>query len=114
MSPSDFSNQVAEIASLKATVKAQAVEIRDLKKLFGETSKEFNDSLRALTKAQNELMLQVQPMVNSAAKLEKLLTEADRNDGMKSLAKLLIGGGFIAACASALAGIYEYFKGLGG
>jgi len=58
-----------------------------------------------------ELTLQLQPFIKSAEKIDKLLTEADRQDGMRSLAKTLIGGGVLASVLAGIAGIFTYFKG---
>lgn len=102
--------QTAEIASLKATVRAQALEIRDLKKMLGTVSTEMTSAIKELTASQAEMALQVQPVVKSAEKLEKLITEADRADGMKSLATMLIGGGFFASAGAALLGLFQYFS----
>lgn len=108
----------AEGASLKATTRAQAVEIRDLKKAVDAVVEKMDaaaeknaEALTAMTAAFHSLQLQVTPMLKSAEKLDRLLTEADRQDGMKTLASKLVGGGVIGTVLTALAGIFYYFKG---
>jgi len=96
-----------ELAALGAKLEARDMEIRDLKKAMEAT----NASLDKLSEQVAALTLQVQPMLNSAAKLDRLLTEADRQDGMKTLGKQVVGGGALAAVGAALLGIYNYFVG---
>lgn len=114
MTPSDFTQLVAEVASLKATVRARDLEIRDLKKTITTISSDLTDAMKELAKAQQELTLKVQPMLESAKKLDELLTKADQFDGMQTLASKLVGGGILTAVGAALAGIYGYFKGVFG
>lgn len=98
-----------QVAMLAERGKARDMEIRDLKRYVAQTNKALDrvaDQMAALT-------LQVQPMLNSAAKLDQLLTEADRMDGMKTLAKQVVGWGFLGALGAAIAGIYRYFMGAG-
>lgn len=113
MTPVEFANHAAEIAGLKATVRAQSREIRDLK----ETAKEQIANQTALAEdlgAKVEaLTLQLAPFLKSAERIDKLLAEADRQDGMRDLAKTLIGGGFFAGAGAALLGVYHYFVGGG-
>lgn len=98
-----------ELAALGAKLEARDMEIRDLKKAMEAT----NRSVDNLTAEVAALRLQVQPMLRSAEKLEKLLSEADRQDGMKSLAQQVVGWGALGAFGAALVGIYRYFMGGG-
>jgi uncharacterized coiled-coil protein SlyX len=98
-----------EVATLQATVQAQAREIRDLKSAVAAS----NASIDELAKQVAALTLSVQPMLQSAAKLDRLLTEADRQDGMKTLAGKIVGGSFLASIGAALIGVYHYFAGGG-
>lgn len=96
-----------ELAALGAKLEARDMEIRDLKKAMQAT----NRSVDQLTAEVAALRLQVQPMLHIAERLEKLLAEADRQDGMKSLGKQIVGWGFLGALGAAMAGIYRYFMG---
>ena len=111
MTPSEFANHAAEIAGLKATVQAQSREIRDLKRVAKELADTHASTVSDLAGKLDTLTLQIQPLILSAEKINDLLTEADRQDGMKALAKTLVGGGFLAAIGAALMGIFHYFRG---
>jgi len=113
MTPSEFANHAAEIAGLKATVQAQSREIRDLKRVAKELADTHASTVDELSGKLDALTLQIQPLILSAEKINALLTKADREDGMKSLAKTLIGGGFLAAIGAALMGVFHYFAGAG-
>ncbi len=114
MTPGDFANHAAEIADLKATVRAQSREIRDLKSAAKDHATAHAGAVTELGEQIRELTLQIQPFVKSAERIDKLLTEADRQDGMKALAKTLVGGGFLAGVGAAIVGIFNYFAGTGG
>ncbi len=99
--------RAAEVAALKATVQAQAREIRDLKAAVTAS----HESIDKLAEQVAALTLSVQPMLQSAAKLDRLLSEADRQDGMKTLGKQIVGGSFLAALGAGLLGVYKFFAG---
>lgn len=108
------SNSDIETAALKATITGLNREIRDMKIAHRDSNKQSTDSIEALANEIAALRLVIQPVLKSSARLEQLLIEADRQDGMKSLAKLIVSGGLIAMLAAAIVGIYEFFsKGLG-
>jgi hypothetical protein len=104
-----MSDPTAEIAALKETVKAQSREIRDLKTAHRDLTRQQAESISALAKEIEALTLGIQPVLMSAERLNKLLIEADRQDGMKSAAKLIVGTGFVAMIGAAIAGIYNFF-----
>ncbi len=98
-----------DVAALKATVKAQSIEIRDLKKAHAaalavqaEGIAELSDKLEALT-------MQLQPLLIAAPKLTTLLDEAERQRGMAQLGKTLVGGGFFGLVGAAALGAYHFF-----
>jgi len=99
--------QAKQIAALSAKVEAKDSEIRDLKQALCAT----NRSLDHLAKEVEAFRREVQPMLSLAERLESLLIEADRQYGMRKLAKQLVGWGALSALAAALAGIYRYFMG---
>lgn len=110
-----------EIAALKSTIRAQGIEIRDLKQAMAqaskdhtaalaESSRQHSEAMTSLSKKVDDLTLAIQPMLISAARLNLLLQEADRQDGMRKLAKLIGGGTFIALVGSAMAGIFHFFS----
>jgi hypothetical protein len=114
MTPTEFANHAAEIAALKATVRAQSREIRDLKVAARDLAQNNAAKIEDLATKIEEMNGQLQPFVLSAQKIDKILTEADRQDGMRSLAKTLIGGGFLAGIGAAIVGIFKYFAGVSG
>jgi predicted RNase H-like nuclease (RuvC/YqgF family) len=99
--------QAKQIAALTAKVEAKDMEIRDLKQALYST----NRSLSRLAREVEAFRREVQPMLALAQRLESLLIEADRQDGMRRLAKQLIGWGALGAFAAALVGIYRHFMG---
>lgn len=99
----------AEIAALKETVRAQSREIRDLKTAHRDMTREQAASIGKLADEIEALSKAMQPLLISGQRLNQLLIEADRQDGMKSAAKLIIGTGFVAMLSAAIAGIYNFF-----
>jgi chromosome segregation ATPase len=107
-------NPTAEIATLKETVRTLNREIRDLKRAHSESDRARTAEMKALTDEIEAMHRAVLPIMSIAPRLEKLLTEADRQDGFKSAAKLMLGGGLIGTLAAVLAGVWEFFaKGAG-
>jgi len=107
-------NSAAEIATLKETVKGLNREIRDLKTSHKEGQQARAIEMKALTDEVEAMRLAMEPIRLLAPRLTQLLIQADRQDGMKTAAKLILGGGVIGALAAALAGIWEFFsKGAG-
>jgi hypothetical protein len=113
MTPADFASHAAEIASLKATVAAQSREIRDLKNAAKEQTASHAAIAHNLSDKLDALTLQIAPFLKSAERIDALLAEADRQDGMKALAKTLIGGGVLASLGAAIVGIFHYFARVG-
>lgn len=107
-------NAAAEIATLKETVRTLNREIRDLKRAQADSDKTRTAEMKALTEEIELLHRAVLPVMALAPRLERLLIEADKQDGFKSAAKLILGGGVIGTLAAALAGVWEFFsKGAG-
>ena len=107
-------NTTAEIATLKETVRGLNREIRDLKLAQKESDQARSVAMAALTDEIDAMHRSIMPIVTILPRLEKLLIEADRQDGFKSAAKLILGGGLIGTVAAALAGVWEFFsKGAG-
>lgn len=101
--------QAAEIAALKATVQAQAREIRDLKVALnaaGEASAEAINSLAAKMEAH---IASMQPVLVSSTALIKLLEESQRQKGFVDLGKQLAGWGVFGMLGAAAMGIYQFF-----
>lgn len=96
-----------DVAALKATIKAQAIEIRDLKQALADAAK----GIGALDAKLDQMALQMQPLLLAAPELKELLDEAKRAKGMAELGKLLAGGGVFGAIGAAATGIYHYFIG---
>jgi hypothetical protein len=102
-----------EVAALKATIKAQGIEIRDLKAAHAQALKVNADAMGDLSEKLEALTLQMQPLLLATPKLTALLDEAERQKGMAQLGKLLVGGGAFTFIGAAALGIYNYFIGGG-
>ena len=98
-----------EVASLKATVKAQSIEIRDLKKAHASAIAAHAAAMVDLADKLEALTLQMQPLLIAGPKLTKLLDEAERQRGMAQLGKVVAGGGFFSLIGAAAMGAYNYF-----
>lgn len=66
--------------------------------------------MAALSHKVDGLTLAIQPLISSAERLDALLREADRQDGMRSLAKWIAGTTFLGLLVSAMAGMYQFFS----
>ena len=101
--------QAAEIAGLKATVEAQAREIRDLKKALADSGQASADAINALAAKVDAHMLAMQPVLVSSTALMKLLEESQRQKGFVDLGKQLAGWGLFGMLGAAAMGIYQFF-----
>lgn len=99
-----------EVAGLKATVEAQAREIRDLKKALADSSKANADAINALADKVEAHMAAMQPVLISSTALMELLQESQKRKGMEELGKKLVGWGVFGAIGAAAMGIYEFFS----
>ena len=104
-----MTDSTADVAALKATVRAQSIEIRDLKSALAEATKSNADSVTALGEKLEALTLAMQPLLLAGPRLEQLLLEAEQQKGMERLGKAVAGTGFLALLGSAVLGIYHYF-----
>ena len=100
-----------EVAALKATIRAQGIEIRDLKTALARASSAQAKALGGLDDKLDTLKLDLQPLLIATPKLIELLNEAERQKGMAQLGKVLAGGGVFTFIGAAAAGIYNYFIG---
>lgn len=98
-----------EVAALKATVKAQAIEIRDLKLALSSSSQAQAQALNNLDEKFDALTLQLQPLLIAGPKLQQLLDAAERRQGMEQLGKVVAGTGFFSLLGAAVLGVYHYF-----
>lgn len=102
-----------DVAALKATIKAQGIEIRDLKAALSAASSNHARAIGDLDGKLDEMILKMQPLVLAGPKLQQLLDEAERQKGMAQLGKVLAGGGVFTVIGAAATGIYHYFVGGG-
>lgn len=102
-----------DVAALKATIRAQGIEIRDLKAALASSSSSTSKAIGELDAKLDALVLQMQPLVIAGPALNDLLNEAQRAKGMAQLGKVLAGGGVFTAIGAAATGIYHYFIGAG-
>lgn len=101
--------QAAEVAALKATVQAQAREIRDLKIALNSASEANAEAINALTAKVEAHMNAMQPVLVSSTALIKLLEESQRQKGFVDLGKQLAGWGIFGMLGAAAMGIYQFF-----
>lgn len=97
------------VAALEATVKAQAIEIRDLKSALASSTAAHAEAVAQLSSGLQKLTLDLQPLMIAAPQLTQLLAEAERQKGMAQLGKVLAGGGFFTLVGAAAMGVYNYF-----
>lgn len=102
-----------DVAALKATIRAQGIEIRDLKAALATASSTHSKAIEDLDAKLDAIILQMQPLVIAGPKLQLLLDEAQRQKGMAQLGKILVGGGAFTFIGAAAAGIYNFFVGGG-
>lgn len=102
-----------DVAALKATIRAQGIEIRDLKNALASASNSQSQALGDLDRKFDTLTLELQPLLLAGPKLQQLLDEAERQKGMAQLGKALVGGSFFTFIGAAATGIYHYFLGGG-
>lgn len=98
-----------DVAGLKATVKAQAIEIRDLKAALASTTAAHAQAVSGVSDKLEQLTLDLQPLLLAAPQLSQLLIEAERQKGMAQLGKMLVGGGVFSLIGAAAMGAYHYF-----
>jgi hypothetical protein len=101
--------QAAEIAALKATVQAQAREIRDLKVALNVAGEASAEAINALTSKVEAHIASMQPVLVSSTALIKLLEESHRQKGFVDLGKQLAGWGIFGMIGAAAVGIYQFF-----
>jgi hypothetical protein len=97
------------VAALEATVKAQAIEIRDLKSALASSTAAHAEAVSEVSAKLEKLTLDLQPLLLATPKLTQLLDEAERQKGMAQLGKVLVGGGFFSLVGAAAMGVYNYF-----
>jgi hypothetical protein len=97
------------VAELKATVKAQAIEIRDLKNALATSSATHADAVGDVAAKLEKLTLDLQPLLIAGPKLQQLLDEAERQKGMAQLGKVVAGTGFLGTLGAAAMGAYHFF-----
>lgn len=101
--------QAAEVAALKATVDAQAREIRDLKGALSKSSDAHAEAINDLADKVEAHMAAMQPVLVSTTALMELLQESQKRKGMEELGKKLVGWGVFGAIGAAAMGIYQFF-----
>lgn len=104
-----MTTQAAEVAALKATVQAQAREIRDLKIALNSASEANAGAINALTRKLEDHITEMQPVLVSSAALIKLLEESHRQKGFVDLGKQLAGWGIFGMLGAAAMGVYQFF-----
>jgi hypothetical protein len=103
----------ADVAALKATIRAQGIEIRDLKSALATASNNQTQAVGEVVDKLDTLTMQLQPLLLAGPKLQQLLDEAERQKGMAQLGKVLAGGSAFTILGAAATGIYNYFVGGG-
>lgn len=101
--------QAAQVAALKATVEAQAREIRDLKVALNSASDTNAEAIKALTSKLEAHIAAMQPVLVSSTALMALLQESQRQKGFVELGKQLAGWGIFGMLGAAAMGIYQFF-----
>lgn len=101
--------QAAEVAALKATVQAQAREIRDLKVALNSASEANAEAINALATKIEAHIAAMQPVLVSSTALMALLQESQRQKGFVDLGKQLVGWGIFGMLGAAAVGVYQFF-----